>query len=144
MTIDIKYSQSEPNRLSKQVKHVARLEGTLKENSTIINPSILVEGNLTDVSNANYLTIYEFRRDYFITDMESVRNGLYIIHAHVDVLSTFASDIKGNTAIVQRQANDFNLYLDDGAFKIYQNPIVETFTFPQGFAGHMFVLTVMG
>ena len=90
------------------------------------------------------MTIYEFKRNYFITSMESVRNGLYIINGHVDVLTTYASAIKANTAIVQRQANTFNLYLDDGAFKIYQNPIVETFTFPQGFAGHMFVLTVMG
>ena len=144
MTIDIKYSQSEPNRLTKQVKHVKRLEGTLRANSTVINPSIMVEGDLTEVSNANYLTIYEFRRNYFITNFESVRNGIFIINAHVDVLSTFATDIKANTAIVKRQANTFNLYLDDGAFKVYQNPIVETFKFPQGFAGHMFVLTVMG
>lgn len=144
MTIDIQYTASEPNRVGKEILTLRRLNGVLRNNSDSINPEILIQGNVEDVAGANYLTIYQFKRHYFIRSVESIRNDLYKINAHVDVLSTFATAIKGNSAIIKRQANNFNLYLDDGIFKIYQNPIVETFEFPQGFSGHMYVLTVMG
>lgn len=144
MTVDIQYSSSEPNRVNKSILTLTRLNGTLRNNSDSINPEILIEGNIEDVAGANYLTIYSFKRHYFIKSVESIRNGLYMIKAHVDVLTTFATAIKGNSGIIRRQANEYNLYLDDGIFKVYQNPIVETYEFPQGFSGHMFILTVMG
>lgn len=144
MTIDIQYTASEANRVNKQILGLTRLEGTLRNNSNTTDPEILIEGNIQDVAGANYLTIYSFKRHYFIRNIESIRNGLYLIRAHVDVLTTFATAIKGNSAIIHRQANSFNLYLDDGVMKVYQNPIVETYEFPQGFSGHMYVLTVAG
>lgn len=144
MTIDIQYTSSEANRVNKQILGLTRLEGVLRNNSNTTDPEILIEGNIQDVAGANYLTIYSFKRHYFIRNIESIRNGLYLIRAHVDVLTTFATAIKGNSAIIHRQANSFNLYLDDGVMKVYQNPIVETYEFPQGFSGHMYVLTVAG
>lgn len=144
MTIDIQYTSSEANRVNKQILGLRRLEGTLRNNSNTIDPEVLIEGNIQDVAGANYLTIYSFKRHYFIRSIESVRDGLYLIRAHVDVLTSFATAIKGNSAIIHRQANNFNLYLDDGVMKVYQNPIVETYEFPQGFSGHMYVLTVAG
>lgn len=144
MTIDIRYTSSEPNRVNKSILTLRRVEGTLRNETTIIDPEILIEGDISDIAGANYLTIYAFKRHYFIRNIKSIRNGLYMISAHVDVLMTFATAIKENSAIIHRQANDWNLYLDDGALKIYQNPIVLTFPFPQGFSGHMYVLTVAG
>lgn len=144
MTIDIQYTSSEANRVNKQILGLRRLEGTLRNNSNTIDPEVLIEGNIQDVAGANYLTIYSFKRHYFIRSIESVRDGLYLIRAHVDVLTSFATAIKGNSAIIHRQANNFNLYLDDGVMKVYQNPIVETYEFPQGFSGHMYVLTIAG
>ena len=144
MTIDIQYTSSEAKRVNKQILGLRRLEGTLRNNSNTIDPEVLIEGNIQDVAGANYLTIYPFKRHYFIRSIESVRNGLYLIRSHVDVLTSFATAIKGNSAIIHRQANSFNLYLDDGVMKVYQNPIVETYEFPQGFSGHMYVLTVAG
>ena len=47
-------------------------------------------------------------------------------------------------AIVKRQENRWNLYLDDGSFKVYQNPMVLTKAFPQGFTTQEFVLAVAG
>ena len=135
MIIDIRYTASEPNRVDKEILTITRLEGSLRNESNTIDPEILIEGNIKDVASANYLTIYEFKRHYFIKRIESIRTGAYIIYAHVDVLTTYATAIKGNSAIIHRQANSFNLY---------QNPIVTTHPFPQGFDGHMYVLTVAG
>ena len=144
MTIDIQYTSSEYNRVDKQVLTLTRLEGALRNNVDTINPEIVIEGNIQDVSGANYLTIYPFKRHYFIRSIESLKNGVYMIKAHVDVLNTYATAIKGNTAIIHRQANKYNLYLDDGVMKIYQNPIIETYTFPNGFSNLMYVMPVVG
>lgn len=144
MIIDIRYTSSEANRVNKQILTLKRLEGVLRNNSNTIDPEILIEGDIEDVAGANYLTIYAFKRHYFIRKIESVRNEAYIIYAHVDVLTTYASAIKGNSAIIHRQANSFNLYLDDGVMKIYQNPIVETYLFPNGFSDLMYVMPVVG
>lgn len=144
MIVDIQYTSSEANRVNKQILTLTRLEGVLRNNSNTIDPEILIEGNIQDVAGANYLTIYPFKRHYFIRHIESVRNDLYKIVAHVDVLTTFATAIKGNSAIIHRQANSFNLYLDDGVMKIYQNPIIETYSFPNGFSDLMYVMPVVG
>lgn len=144
MTIDIQYSSSEANRVNKEILTLKRLEGYLRNNANTIDPEIMIEGNIQDMSGANYLTIYSFRRHYFIREIESIRTGLYMIRAHVDVLTTYAEAIKGNTAIIHRQANNFNLYLDDGVMKVYQNPIIETYSFPNGFTDLMYVMPVVG
>lgn len=144
MTIDIQYTSSEYNRVNKQILTLTRLDGTLRNNSDTINPEILIEGNIQDVAGANYLTIYSFKRKYFIRSIESIRNNLYMIKAHVDVLCTYATAIKGNSAIIHRQANNFNLYLDDGVMKVYQNPLIETYSFPNGFSNVMYVMPVVG
>lgn len=144
MIIDIRYTSSEVNRVNKQILTLTRLEGVLRNTSNTRDPEILIEGNIEDVAGANYMTIYSFKRHYFIRSIESVRNGLYLIRGHVDVLTTYATAIKGNSAIIHRQANNFNLYLDDGVMKIYQNPIVETYSFPNGFSDLMYVMPVVG
>ena len=144
MTIDIQYNSSEVNRVNKSIITLTRVEGALRNNANTIDPEILIEGDIQDVAGANYLTIYSFKRHYFIRNIESIRTGLYLIRAHVDVLTTYATAIKGNSAIIRRQANSFNLYLDDGVMKIYSNPIVETYEFPTGFNGFMYVMPVVG
>ena len=144
MTIDIQYTSSAPNRVDKQILTLTRLEGVLRNNSNTNSPEIIIEGDIEDVAGANYLTIYSFKRRYFIRSIESIRAGIYKISAHVDVLTTYATAIREQTGIVHRQANAFNLYLDDGVMKLYQNPIIETYAFPHGFSNLMYVMPVVG
>ena len=63
---------------------------------------------------------------------------------HVDVLKTYASGIRSNTAVISRQENQYNLYLQDGVFKTYANPHYEIRKFPSGFSGYHFILSVAG
>lgn len=92
------------------------LEGTLRSNCSIIDPVILVQK--TNPSLYNYLYIAEFSRFYFINNVESVRNNLWAISAHVDVLYTWRTDIRNSMAIIDRTADPtkFNPYLDDSSF----------------------------
>ena len=142
--IILQRNNSENNNINKDITNILTLSGTLKNQTSIINPTIIIEADLTDITTCNYLTISSFNRSYFITNIESVRNNLVEISAHVDVISSFKSEILSNTAIVKRQENNWNLYIDDGLFKSYQNPIVITKAFPSGFTTQEFVLAVAG
>lgn len=144
MTIILQVSNSPKNKLEKDVTTVATLSGVLKNSTSIINPTIIIEGDLSSYTNVNYMTIAEFGRSYFINNITSVTNSLFEISAHVDVLSSFSAEIKANKAIIHRQENNWNLYLDDGSFRVYQNPMVLTKAFPSGFTTQEFVLAVAG
>lgn len=143
-TIKLQRNNSERERLSKEITDISTVTGVLKEETSIIDPVIKIECDLSNFVNCNYLTIPAFRRSYFVNNIRSIRNGLVEFSCHVDVLSSFASQIRGNTAIIRKQENDWNLYLNDGSFKVYQNPNVLTRAFPSGFTTQEFVLAVAG
>lgn len=143
-TVSLQYNSSPKNALTKNPSNVLSVSGTLKEDSSIVDPVILITAPLSTIASANYATIQAFNRSYFITDMVSVRSSLTEIHAHCDVLSSFAAGIRGNTGIVYRQENSWNLYLDDGSFQVYNNPMVLTKPFPYGFSTQEFILAVAG
>lgn len=137
-------NNSEKNKLDKDLATISTISGTLKNETSIIDPVILIEVDLTNLINCNYITIPVFGRSYFVTNIRSIRRNLVEVSAHVDVLSSFASQIRNNAAIIRRQENRWNLYLNDGVFKVYQNPMVLTREFPTGFSTFEFVLAVAG
>lgn len=143
-TIDLQISMSDKIEMDKTITTIESLEGTLKDATSIIDPVILVEGDLSQFAQCNYMTIPVFGRSYFITNIRSIRNDLFEISAHVDVISTWKNEIRSNLAIVKKQQNDWNLYLNDGTFHTYQNPMVLAKPFPTGFNTQEFVLAVAG
>lgn len=154
MTLTLSYNKSEKTRLAKELVQLLSLSGTLRTGTSLIDPVIMVEGLDTTVTveevqynvlqSVNYAYIAEFGRKYFITNIETGANGLFIIYLHCDVLSTYAEQVKDQQAIIQRQENSWNLYLDDGMFKVYSNPDIITKAFPSGFTTESYILTVAG
>lgn len=143
-SVVLQTSSSPKNAITKSVNDLVTVTGVLKDGTSIINPTILIDGNISSYVNCNYMTISEFGRKYFVTDIKSIRNNLFEISGHCDVLSTYKNEILSNRAIIRRQQNNWNLYLNDGTFKIYQNPNVITKLFPSGFNSQEFVLAVAG
>ena len=120
-------------------------QGTLKENTSLINPVIVIDFPITNLTQYNYARIYDFGRYYFITDMVSITHNLTEISMHVDVLMSFRNSIRTNYGIAKRQENDWNLYLNDGSFKTYQYKTVGTYKFSNGFpSDNDLVLAVAG
>ena len=145
MMIHIQQTTSEKNKIGKSISTLYTASGALREGTSIINPVIRISGaNVPTLKNANYMYIPDFNRYYFITDIKSIWNGLIEISGHVDVLQTYSSQIRNNTAIVKRNANSWNLYIEDGLFKTYANPHIFTKEFPSGFSEPSFVLSVAG
>lgn len=143
-SIILQRNNSEVNKLDKSLTTITTMTGTLKNETSIIDPVIFFEASLSDLKNCNYCTISEFGRSYFVNNIRSIRNGLVELTCHVDVLSTYKSQIRQQFAIVKRQQENWNLYLNDGSFKVYQNPMVLTKQFPAGFSAPSFVMAVAG
>lgn len=146
MTLGLYENKSDERVLNKSITSVATYEGYLRDESSITNPVVLIEGifNIYNNGNINYMYLPDYRRYYYITDIIQKRANLVEIHGRVDVLMSFKDEIKNCSGIVKRQANKWNLYLDDGSLKVYQNKVIITKVFPSGFNDERFVLITSG
>ena len=144
MDIKIYNNTSEKVKVGKTLTNVRDISGELKEACDIINPVIIISGE--NLSSYNYLYIPIFNRYYFITDIKVIRNNLWEISCHCDVLETYKNEIKKQKAIIARQENEYNLYLNDPEWKIYTNKQVLTRIFPNGFndTGNYYMTVVGG
>lgn len=135
---------SEKIKLNKTCTTIQSVTGTLKDGTSIIDPVFLIQGNLATFRDCNYVEVDAFKRNYFVNDIKTVRNNLFELHCHVDVLSTYKVGIRANRAIIKKSQNNFNTLLNDGSFKVYQNPVVLTKDFPSGFSTFEYVLAIAG
>ena len=120
MNVNIGTCSSEKRALDKSFLAVKSLTGTLRNQSNVVNPSIEVEVPIGQIATCNYMTIPQFGRNYYITDMTALGENLTLVSGHCDVLSTYAAGIRANTAVVARSATEgnWNLYLNDNQMKI--------------------------
>lgn len=140
----LQYNSSEPTVLDKNLLDIMTLTGTLREETSLIDPSILIEEDISSLSRVNYLTISSFNRSYFVNRITSVRSGLVRLDCHVDVLFTYRAEIRANRGIIAKNAYESNAYLNDDTFKTFQPMRVQTLEFPFGFTDRTFVLAVAG
>lgn len=132
MTLNLYVNKSEANRKTKVLESQLPMVGTLREECNITNPAIVVETTV-NMSTYNYAYIPDFSRYYFITEVTSVRENIWRLSLKCDVLSTAAPELDKLSAIIQRQENNWNLYLNDGFFRTFQNPQFQVKKFPLGF-----------
>lgn len=106
MTIKLYKVISEKNSVTKKTSDGEltadyTLTGTLKNNTSIIEPTVRIEVD-SGIVNCNYAYIPEFSRYYFIRDKVNISNNIWEIVMHSDVLTSFWSGIKTNTVILNR------------------------------------------
>lgn len=115
MTITLYNNSSEPNKISKHLTPVSTaLSGSLRNESEMVNPVVLIEGNISSLQNANYARIESFGRYYYITEMKSIRNNIVELHLHTDVLMSF--NISAVSGVVIEAENVGSDYLQGRQF----------------------------
>ena len=145
MTITMQTNSSEDNAVNKALTDIQSITGTMRSSSSIIDPVIEINGvSPSSFISCNYVTIPDMGRSYFVKNIEIKNASCIILSLHVDVLSSFSAEFLPLKAVIARQENKWNLYLNDGMFKTYQNSDVFTATFPSGFSGQSYVLAVAG
>lgn len=146
--VKLQENLSPSNMVSKNVTDIATATGTLREGTSILSPSILIDSQLeADIlGRVNYAYIELWHRYYYVTDISLDVTGLWLVHMHVDVLMSYATEIRQQNCIVARQERRYNMYLDDGWFMSFQNPIVQTpyFSVSNPFEGQSYILVVAG
>ena len=134
--LDVKFyrTSSPKNKIVKSLTSIGTFSCALKENTSVLNPVLIISTN-ENLYNSNYVEIPAFNRKYFITDIKSIGNNRWEVSAHVDVLNTYASEIKSNSAVIRRQENVYNLYLNDPDILTYNYDRIQTkkFTPVSGF-----------
>lgn len=146
MVIDLYINSSENNRVSKVLSNKFEMSGTLRGETNVVNPEILIEH--ANPTGYNYAYIPEFNRYYFINEFTAVRNGLWRVRLAVDVLETYKAQIKQMPAIIDKQQNkgNSNLYLNDGSYVIDSRSYNTILNFSGGFnnAGEFILITAGG
>lgn len=139
------YKYNSPNFfINKDLTGETVYSGTLKEETSVLDPEFEIESS-SDLSQVNYVWINEFHRYYYVTNITSVTTNLWRFTCHVDVLMTYKPQIKAHDAVIGRQENLYNLYLNDSeTFKVLQKRKIVQKNFPNGFTGSSYVLLFMG
>ena len=133
MEITLYKTSEENNKIDKTLSEPYKMIGSLRNESSVIRPSILVE--VENPTNYNYMYIPDFGRYYFIKEMTSVRTNLWRLDCEVDVLKSYANEIKTLTVIIDKN-KDYsrtNQYLDDGSFIIENKNTIEIKNVSNGF-----------
>lgn len=127
---------------------IGTYDGFLRNESSITDPVFNIEtldtGEEFPWARINYFHVPSWGRYYYITDITVIRTHLYQISGHVDVLMSFRNELGSCAGIVENNENDWNMYLDDGSCKVYQNPLIEVHEFANYFGNEQIVLAVAG
>ena len=97
------------------------------------------------MSSYNYCYIPEFKRYYFIDEIVSVKNGIWRVSLHVDVLESFKAYYMNLNCVIDKQESleKTNTMFNDGTFATTEETFNEIITFPNraGDASPVYLLT---
>lgn len=124
---------SEKERVIKTLNNALTLVGTLRNESSIINPSFIIEHS--NPSNYNYCYISDFGRYYFINNITVIRNNLWRVDCNVDVLMSFSTEILNLDVIVSNLSdgeNEQNTYFSGEQWQTTVKTKTDVINFPSG------------
>lgn len=149
--IELYQNSAEVNRVDKEqyLAPVGGLVGALREECSMLTPSIVYQSESAPTFNYVYIPI--FKRYYFVTSLSSVSKNIWRMELNCDVLMTYKNEILLLQGVIGRQEIDFNPLLVDNELPTQNNPIVEVIDIPSDAfntqttdAGHNFLVTVIG
>lgn len=133
LTVILYNNQSDDRAVVKTLSETIRMSGSLRGEASLMSPTIMCE--IQEIPTSNYAYIPEFKRYYFIKDIQAYRDNMYIISFSIDVLMTYAKDILSTEAIIERQSSpdNYDVYIDDGSFVTENLYETRVYPFSSGF-----------
>lgn len=111
MVVQLMTNNSPFNALSKNVVKQQEFDCTLKNYMDVLKPILIVNG--VGLSGYNYGYLPDFGRYYYIARQTTLNENTVEIDFVVDPLMSFASEIRANAGVVDRNAIQFNRYYND-------------------------------
>lgn len=118
-------NSAERNRVDKTnyLTKIKTISGTVRDVTSIVNISILIEYDT--VPNFNYCYLPAFRRYYYITDVSTVNKNLWELSLSCDVLMSYKEAIKNCNGFIERNENLYNENIVDKQRVIEQGYDIE-------------------
>lgn len=145
-TISLFKTASENNRVVKMLTDEKQLSGELRNQTSVLNPSIRIE-SADNISTYNYAYIQEFGRYYYITDIVSVRTNCWIVSLRCDVLMSYKDEIQGlNVILNNTQETGLSNYLASPNWVNLVKTKTDIKVFPSGLSeqGEFILITAGG
>lgn len=144
LTINCYKNLSDRRKAAKELELIETKTAELKGDVNIVSPVLILTGDAATYAECNYIEIPAFNRYYF-AEFTANPGGILTATCNCDVLSSaWAHGLQDLQAVVARQQEEFNLYLNDGTFQAYANDQVVTKEFSAGFSTPAYVLVVAG
>lgn len=141
-------NMSDTNVLTKNLNYISTKSCTLKENTSIQQPTIILDVDSDTLAGANYFYIPDLNRYYYIQDATLMTGSRWQVTGRVDVLMSFNEAIKNLVCIVDKQAHIDNasLYIDDGDYVMENKMFNEVINFPNSLltTGEFILITAGG
>lgn len=133
MQVQFSYNKSDERQIFKELVNGITINGSLRDDSSIISPSILFES--ADVMRYNFCYIPEWQRYYFVRNIKSIRTNIYLVELECDVLMSFKNDIANFEVVVDKQtmAKNGDEYIDDGSLVCDNYMFNRVYNFSTGF-----------
>lgn len=146
MEIKLYKTSSPRKKLVKDLTDGITLVGTLRAQSSVMSPAFTVQD--TAVVGYNYCYIPDFGRWYYINGIDALRANLYELSLGIDVLMTYAAQIRNNYAIVDKVESlgaAYN-YINDGSWVNTNRMKQSIINFATGFneTGEFILITAGG
>ena len=131
MNIQLCSNASEKNKINKTITTGITLSGSLRNESNVVNPSIII--NIDNPTIYNYAYIPEFNRYYFIINYISLRTGMWQINLKSDVLMSFKDSILSSEVLINKtEATGKNNYLTGSNWVNNCKTKTDILAFPNG------------
>lgn len=145
-TISLFKTASENNRVVKVLTDKKQLSGELRNQTSVLNPSIRIE-SADNISGYNYCYISDFGRYYYITDIVSVSTKCWVVSLRCDVLMSYKDEIQGlNVILNNTQETGLSNYLASPNWVSLVKTKTDIKTFPSGLSeqGEFILITAGG
>lgn len=117
----------------------------IKQESDSYKPTIRIT-TTDNLSIHNYCYIARYGRYYYITNCTVYPNNVWEIELKCDVLMTYKPSLLNTEMVLERGANDYNLYMDDNKWFVNCQKQRKVINFNSSFSGATdeLIMTVIG
>lgn len=145
ISLDVGRTTSDYNRLDKNYTRIELISAVIKEGTSIINPTFVVN-TFSGYHNCNYIKCPELGRNYYVNNIELVPGGRLALQCHVDVLASFASSIRGCQVLIDKQQMDAvtSKYIDDGSYVMECDEVIQSYAWSKSFNNASTILITAG
>ena len=128
MNVILYNNKSDKRQLVKNITEIKTLSATAKGDINIISPTLIIHN--TDMTNINYCYITELKRYYFLTNYTYITGQRIELHCNVDVLMSYADEIKRLKVNVLRYEKIHPSYITDSRIPLFSSTKQRVIEFP--------------